>query len=129
MHTIVALESDLVVHHPPTTPRPPPLLLSCTMPDIHVHATASVNRVDTFPCHFLHGLSTSKQHSECQGLLRQTASLAWSVSRAEDPGFDSRLCRWDFSGSRHTSDFKLGTSVATLPGAWRYRDTSMSLGR
>ena len=43
-----------------------------------------------------------------------------SVSRAEDPGFQSRL-RWDFSGSSHTSDFKIGTPVATLPGAWRYR--------
>ena len=26
-----------------------------------------------------------------------------------------------FSGSSHTSDFKIGTPVATLPGAWRYR--------
>ena len=43
-----------------------------------------------------------------------------SVSGAEDPGFESRLRR-DFSGSSHTSDFKIGTPVATLPGAWRYR--------
>ena len=42
-----------------------------------------------------------------------------SASRAEDPGFESRL-RWDFSGSSHTSDSKIGTPVATLPGAWRY---------
>ena len=26
-----------------------------------------------------------------------------------------------FSGLSHTSDLKIGTSVATLPGAWRYR--------
>ena len=26
-----------------------------------------------------------------------------------------------FSGSSHTSDSKIGTPVATLPGAWRYR--------
>ena len=26
-----------------------------------------------------------------------------------------------FSGSSHTSDFKIGTPVATLPGAWHYR--------
>ena len=26
-----------------------------------------------------------------------------------------------FSGSSHTSDLKMGTPVATLPGAWRYR--------
>ena len=42
-----------------------------------------------------------------------------SASRAEDPGFESRLGR-DFSGSSHTSDLKFGTPVATLPGAWRY---------
>ena len=43
-----------------------------------------------------------------------------SASRAKDPGFESRL-RWDFTGSSQTSDFKIGTPVATLPGAWRYR--------
>ena len=43
-----------------------------------------------------------------------------SVSRAEGPGFDSRL-RQDFFRSRHTSDLKIGTLVATLQGAWRYR--------
>ena len=26
-----------------------------------------------------------------------------------------------FSESSHTSDLKIGTPVATLPGAWRYR--------
>ena len=43
-----------------------------------------------------------------------------SASGAEDPGFESRL-RLDFYGSRHTSDLKIDTPVATLPGAWRYR--------
>ena len=43
-----------------------------------------------------------------------------SVSGAEDPGFESRL-RLDFSGSSHTSELKIGTPVATLPGAWNYR--------
>ena len=42
------------------------------------------------------------------------------ASRAEDPGFESRLRR-NFSGSSHTSDSKIGTPVATLQGAWRYR--------
>ena len=42
-----------------------------------------------------------------------------SAWRAEDPGFESRL-RPDFSRSSHTSDLKIGTPVATLPGAWRY---------
>ena len=43
-----------------------------------------------------------------------------SDSRAEDPGFESRLRR-DFSGSSHTSDLQIGTPVAILPSAWRYR--------
>ena len=43
-----------------------------------------------------------------------------SASGAEDPGFESRLRR-DFSGSSHTSDLKIGTRVATLPGAWHSR--------
>ena len=43
-----------------------------------------------------------------------------SASKAEGPGFESRLRR-DFSGSSHTSDLNIGTPVATLPGAWRYR--------
>ena len=50
-----------------------------------------------------------------------------STSGAEDQGFESRLRR-DFSGSSHTSDFKIGTPVATLPGAWHYR-VSTGTGR
>ena len=43
------------------------------------------------------------------------------VSRAEDPGFESRLRRNFFGGSSQTSDLKTGTPVASLSGAWRYR--------
>ena len=43
-----------------------------------------------------------------------------SASGAEDPRFETRLRR-DFSESSHTSDLKIGTPVATLSGAWRYR--------
>ena len=50
-----------------------------------------------------------------------------SASRAEDPGFESRL-RQDFSGSSHTSDLKIDTPVATLPGAWSY-GISVGTGR
>ena len=35
--------------------------------------------------------------------------------RGSDPA-----CDGIFSGSSHTSDFKIGTPLATLPGAWRY---------
>ena len=44
-----------------------------------------------------------------------------STSRAEDPGFDSHLLCGNSSGSNHTSDFKIGSPEATLPGAQRYR--------
>ena len=43
-----------------------------------------------------------------------------SAFGTEDPGLESCLQR-DFSGSSHTSDLKIGTPVATLPGAWHYR--------
>ena len=45
-----------------------------------------------------------------------------STSRAEVPGFESRLRR-DFSG-----DLKIAISVATVPGAWRY-SVSAGTGR
>ena len=50
--------------------------------------------------------------------------VVWSqpyVSAPEGPGFDSRWRQWDFLGPSHTSDLNMGTSVATLPGAWRDR--------
>ena len=37
-------------------------------------------------------------------------------------------CGGIFSGSSHTSDFKIDTPVATLPGAWRY-SVSAGTGR
>ena len=51
-----------------------------------------------------------------------------SASRAEDPGFESRLCKGFFSGSIHTSDLNIGSPVATLPGVWCYR-VSAGTGR
>ena len=49
-----------------------------------------------------------------------------SASTAENPGFESRLPR-DFSGSGHSSDWKTGTPVATLSGAWRYIGSALGL--
>ena len=43
-----------------------------------------------------------------------------SASGAEDPGSNS-ACAEILPGSSHTSDLKIGTPVATLGGAWRYR--------
>ena len=50
-----------------------------------------------------------------------------SASGAEDLGFKYHL-RQDFSGLSHTSGLKIGTPVATLPGAWHYR-VSAGTGR
>ena len=50
-----------------------------------------------------------------------------STSRAEDPG-SNPACAGIFSGSSHTSDFKIGTPVSTLPGAWCNR-VSTGTGR
>ena len=53
-----------------------------------------------------------------------------SASMIPAPGVDSRTHhgegeggggKGDFSGSSHTSDLKIDTPLATLPGAWRYR--------
>ena len=43
-----------------------------------------------------------------------------STSRVDDPG-SNPACDGIFPGSSHTSDLKIGTPVATLLGAWRYR--------
>ena len=55
--------------------------------------------------------------SSCDGLVGLVVKVA--TSRVEDLAFDSCLRCVDFSGSSHTSDLKVGTPVATLPGAWR----------
>ena len=43
----------------------------------------------------------------------------------EIPG-SNPACAGIFSGSSHTSDLKIGTPVATLPGAWRYRVSALT---
>ena len=60
-----------------------------------------------------------------------TASLAqWlrhPPPERKIPG-SNPACDGIFSGSSHTSDLTIGTPVATLPGAWRYR-VSTGTGR
>ena len=55
---------------------------------------------------------------------KQTASLAEWLRRPpreqKIPG-SNPTCARIFPGSSHTSDLKIGTPVATLPGAWCYR--------
>ena len=49
------------------------------------------------------------------GLVVRRQPQEWKV-----PGLNP-ACARIFSGSSHTSDLNIGTPVATLPGAWRYR--------
>ena len=73
-------------------------------------------------------LSLSLSLSVCLCLYRLIAQVVKASARkAEGPEFESCL-RWDFSGLSHTSDVKIGTPVATLPGAWRCR-VSTGTGR
>ena len=51
---------------------------------------------------------------------QETASLSRMPREWKIPG-SNPACAGIFSGSSHTSDLKIGTPVATLPGAWRYR--------
>ena len=57
-------------------------------------------------------------------LALSTASLAQWLRR---PSRDRKIpdsnaaCAGIFSGSSHTSDLKIDTPVAAMPGAWRYR--------
>ena len=58
------------------------------------------------------------QHDRLVGLVERRPPREQKI-----PG-SSRACAGIFSGSSHTSDSKIGTPVATLPGAWRYRVNS-----
>ena len=49
------------------------------------------------------------------GLVVRRPPREWKI-----PGLNP-ACAGIFSGSSHTSDLNIGTPVATLPGAWRYR--------
>ena len=76
----------------------------------------------------VHSLMLSSHRFLCLPLHRLVGLVVKaSDSGAENLGFESRFWR-DFSGSSHTSDLKIGTPVATLPGAWRCK-VSAGTGR
>ena len=76
----------------------------------------------TLCCHLHHRATPPHLPDRLVGLVVKA-----STSREQDPVFESRL-QQDFSGLCHTSDLKIGTPVATLPGAWCYR-VSAGTGR
>ena len=57
-----------------------------------------------------------------QSTNRHSRALPPSLGPPRWPS--DKACAGIFSGSSHTSDLKIGTPVATLPGAWRYRVSS-----
>ena len=68
----------------------------------------------------------------CQGRICSDNRLVGLVVRRPPrerkvPG-SNPACAGIFSGSSHTCDLNIGTPVATLPGAWRYR-VSAGTGR
>ena len=79
----------------------------------------------------LNKLQRTQNHT-ARFVLRKSYSLVGLVVRrpprerkvlASNPA-----CAGIFSGSSHTCDLNIGTPVATLPGAWRYR-VSTGTGR
>ena len=51
-----------------------------------------------------------------------------SASKAAGLGSIPAFSVWIFTGPRHTIDLKIGIPLATLPGAWRYRDALRLVG-
>ena len=49
------------------------------------------------------------------------ASWLWRPPRERKIPGSNPACARIFPGSSHTSDLKIGTHLATLPGAWRYK--------
>ena len=68
--------------------------------------------------------TATKLHSLQHRSVHHTASLVlWLRCPPRErkiPGLNP-ACAGIFSGSSHISDLKIGTPVATLPGAWCYR--------
>ena len=88
--------------------------------DFGEHSICTHQPPTTTP-HPLHGPSSVADYCLVGPVVKAPAS------RAADPGFEPHLRR-DFSWSSITSDLKIGTPMATLPGAWRYR-VSAGTGR
>ena len=52
---------------------------------------------------------------------RDRSLLCFSLLSFKQVSYREQQMCGDFSRSSHTSDLKIGTPVATLPGTWRYR--------
>ena len=97
---------------------------------------AIVNTISAIPrprqWYVQHGEHINLQAGQQRLLVSYSDRLVGLVVRRSPrerkiPG-SNPACDGIFSGSSHTSDLKIGTPVATLPGAWRYR-VSTGTGR
>ena len=73
--------------------------------------------------HRLDTYTACSRQTPCLSLPVTASFLKWLRRPPRErkiPGSNS-ACDGIFSGLSHTSDLKIGTPVATLPGAWRYR--------
>ena len=70
-----------------------------------------------FPCQLWTGAKKtgSPPTDRFVGLVARRPPREWKIAGSNS------ACAGIFSGSSHASDSKIGTPVATLPGAWRYR--------
>ena len=99
---------------------------------VEVVVTRKSNTIRNFPCTIykvnkcsLKELKNRTRESACHRLFGLVVRRP--LRERKVPG-SNPACDWFFSGSSHTSDLNIGTPVATLPGAWRYR-VSTGTGR
>ena len=64
-------------------------------------------------------IKTSVQAQDLSNRLPHWLAVRRPPPEWKIPGLNP-ACAGIFLGSSHTSDSKIGTPVATLPGAWRY---------
>ena len=104
-------------------------VVCCTINDVVYHATLCyAEQCYNVPCHVTPHHSTLcytlhyiMLHCEFFITKRLVGLVVKSpASRAADRSSIATFAGI-FSGSSHTSDFKIGSPVATLPCAWRYR--------
>ena len=89
---------------------------------VTLHAQRNTDTGDNRNCSSCRRLMRSARGDRLVGLVVRRPPRERRV-----PG-SNPACAGIFSGSSHTSDLKIGTPVATLPGAWRYR-VSAGTGR
>ena len=102
------------------------LVTYSTMPVTPVLCVMMVFRILPFSWHRSIGCSSDDDDNDTK--MRNSRFLLAAPPREREVPGSNPASAGIFSGSSHTSDLKIGTPVATLPGAWRYR-VSTGTGR